>query len=135
MVVLDEVRLPDYIERGAKGGPGFNTTVFELNSGFEKRNQNWAKARLKWDIGCGVMYLEDDVGVAALKDIMDFFYARAGKAYGFRFKDRSDYQIFEQSIGTGTGSNPTFQVFKRYSSGGRDYDRVVKKLVSGSVLV
>lgn len=136
---FDEIRLADWVERGAKGGPSFNTTIFTLNSGDEKRNQNWAKARLSWDIGFGMAYLHEldhPEAEALLEDVLTFFYGRQGKARGFRFKDWSDYRINPaQAIGIGTGSNPTFQIFKRYTSGGVDYDRKILKPVEGTVLV
>lgn len=130
MATFHEVRLPEDIELGAVGGPQFNTTVLELYSGYEQRNVNWSKTRGKWDIGYGLRDRAD------MDTVIAFFYARQGKAYGFRFKDWTDYEIDSiQSIGTGDGSTTEFQIYKRYSSGGYYYDRDIYKLVSGTTKV
>ena len=130
------VRIPDSIERGAKGGPRFKTTILTLSSGHEKRNIDWQRVKCAWDIGYGMQYKED------YDDIIAFFYARQGKAHSFNFKDWTDFQIgtvgvasSRQSIGTGTGSNSLFQIFKRYSSGGIDFDRRITRITPGSLTV
>ena len=90
---FDEVRLPTNIEIGAQGGPQFNTTIIALSSGFEKRNINWADSKGTWDIGYSIRYKED------LDIVIQFFYARRGRANGFRFKDWSDFELPQQLIG------------------------------------
>jgi uncharacterized protein (TIGR02217 family) len=128
-MAFDEVRLPGCIERGAQGGPGFKTTIITLSSGFEKRNQDWSETRGTWDIGYGIKTTDD------LDNLISFFYARRGRARGFRFKDWSDYILKKQAIGIGNGSNTLFQLFKRYTSGSQDYDRILTKIVTGSEMV
>lgn len=121
-----ETRLSDEVERGALGGPGFRTGVNTLSSGFEQRNQNWQVARGRWDIGYGVQSKSD------LSAVIDFFYARRGRLDGFRFKDWTDFELARQNIGTTDGTTATFQIFKRYSNGGQNYDRDLKKIVTGT---
>ena len=129
MTIVD-VRLPDNVERGALGGPGFNTTVLVLSSGHEKRNQNWSMQRGSWDIGYGIESKDD------LTTVITFFHARVGRLFGFRFKDWSDFEIkTEQSIGTGDAAKTVFQIFKRYTSGAINFDRDITKLVSGTTKV
>lgn len=129
MVSFHNVRLPEDVEQGAEGGPEFKTTVLQLSSGFEKRNVEWQKVKPSYDVAYGIRTKED------LEDVVAFFYARQGKAYGFRFKDWSDYAIDDQAIGTGDGANDDFQVFKRYTSGSQTYDREITRLVTGSLIV
>lgn len=123
-------RLPEDVERGAQGGPTFSTGIQPLESGYEKRNINWSQARAKYDISYGIQYSEDFVRVR------NFFYARRGRAVGFRFKDWTDY-TFDQVIGTGvTGVVQTqYQCFKRYEADNYYYDRTLYKLVQGTVIV
>lgn len=128
-MAFDEVRLPTCIEAGAVGGPGFKTTVITLSSGFEKRNQDWSETRGQWDIAFGIKEKDD------LDALIAFFYARRGRARGFRFKDFSDFEMEMQAIGVGDGSNDEFQIYKRYTSGGVDYDRVITKIVTGTLQV
>lgn len=129
---FDEVRLPENVERGAQGGPGFKTSIIELSSGFEQRNIDWSQARLSWDIGYGISYLDDANALIQLRDVITFFYARKGRAYGFRFKDWTDYEVTTGFLGTGDGSTTQFQALKRYTSGSRSHDRELFKLVSGT---
>lgn len=124
-----EVRLPDDVERGAAGGPGFSTTITELASGFEQRNADWAKARMGFDIGYGI---QDKQG---FQEVIKFFYARRGRLYGFRFKDWSDYEATDELIGTGNGTDTQFQLQKTYSDAGGSYVRFINKPVTGTVTI
>lgn len=128
-MAFDEVRLPEDVERGAQGGPMFKTTVLSLSSGFEKRNIDWSEQRCSYDVGYGIETKEH------FTEVIKFFYARRGKARGFRFKDWSDFEMPRQAIGTGDASNPDFQIYKRYTSGSVDYDRILRKIVDGTVSV
>lgn len=126
-------RMPDSIERGAKGGPGFLTTVLELSSGFEHRNQEWERARQAWDIGYGMQNKED------YTTILDFFMVCAGRAHGFRFKDWTDYEIGTvddpQVLGASTGTSVRFQAIRVYSVGTYSFVRKITRLVEGTVSV
>lgn len=124
-------RLPEEIEKGAKGGPGFLTTVMPLQSGKEKRNQEWSLQRLKWDISYGIQTKDD------YEEVLAFFYVCAGRAHGFRFKDWSDFEIGRaapQLVFTGDGVATTFQATRLYSVGGgtSTFSRKITRLVQNS---
>ncbi len=127
-------RLPEEVEQGAKGGPTFFTTVLPLDSGFEKRNQNWSLQRLKWDIGYGIQTKSD------YESVLSFFYVCQGRAHGFRFKDWSDFEIVDVATGnpqflfTGDGTTNPIQAFRRYKSpsGDTTFDRKITRLVQNS---
>ena len=125
MTSFHEVQFPPNIAYGATGGPGYNTTVAANLGGFEQRNINWPSARGKWDISTGIKNQSD----------MAFFRSRYGKAYGFRFKDWSDYIGTGELIGTGNSSNKIFQLVRNYTSGAYSAQRLIRKPVSGSVKV
>ena len=118
-MTFKDVRLPEDIERGASGGPRFNTSITQLISGFEQRNQNWSQSRAEWDISYGVQSKDD------YSRLINFFYARRGAAIGFRFRDWTDYEVdmahFVTGDGTPNSMNPTlidgtatFQLVKNY---------------------
>lgn len=118
-------RLPDDIERGARGGPRFNTTVATIFSGHEKRNINWQQARGEWDIGYGLQELfdlDEPSALTSLRAVRDLFYAARGRAHSFKFKDWADYEIGQpgvpQQIAVGDGSRTQFQLVKTYSASG-----------------
>jgi uncharacterized protein (TIGR02217 family) len=126
-MAFHEIRFPDDIAFGARGGPEFNTSVVLTGGGFEQRNVNWQAARRRYDVGHGVKTQ------AQFQALLAFYLARAGRAHGFRFRDHADFLLPEQSIGEGDGASLEFQLFKRYSSGGIDHDRALRKPVAGTV--
>lgn len=130
-MAFHDVRLPEDVERGAVGGPEFNTTIVQTVGGHEQRIINWSEQRGSWMIGYGIEYKTD------LQDMINFFYARRGRAHGFRFKDWSDFEIgsAKQAIGIGDNVETVFPIYKTYSSGGQDYFRPITKPVSGTVTV
>ena len=148
MALLVGVRLPEEIERGAIGGPRFNTSVLTLDSGFEKRNVNWIDTRGEWDLGYGLLdkFRDNPASVEIdLDQIISMFYVANGMANSFRFMDFADFEIGmengvdidAQAIGFGDDVLTTFQVFKRYSfpGAGVTQDRFLTQLVGSTVRV
>jgi uncharacterized protein (TIGR02217 family) len=125
-MAFHDVRLPEQIERGSQGGPRFKTSVLTLSSGFERRNIDWENSRAAFSAGYGIQTKAD------FSEVLEFFYARQGKAHSFRFKDWSDFEITDQTVATSDGATTNFQMFKRYSSGGIQFDRTITKPVANS---
>ena len=134
-MVFHEVRFPDNISRGARGGPERRTQIVELASGDEERNASWANSRRRYDVAYGVRRADDLAAVVA------FFEARNGRLYGFRFKDWADHKsslpsgtpsAADQAIGTGDGTTTAFQLVKRYASGSQTWVRTIAKPVAGT---
>ena len=137
-MAFHEVRFPDNISRGARGGPERRTQIVELASGDEERNASWASSRRRYDVAYGIRRADD------LAVVVAFFEARNGRLHGFRYKDWADYKsglpsqaitATDQQIGTGTGSLKTFQLAKRYVSGAQSWTRTIAKPVAGTVRV
>lgn len=129
MASFESVRLPDDIEAGAHGGPSFLTTIVAIGNGTEQRNIDWAEAKADWDIGYGIQTPAD---YAAART---FFYARRGRAVGFRFKDWSDFELQNELIGIGNGVTLTYQLTKTYTSGSASYVRVITRPVTPTLVV
>jgi len=110
-MAFHDVQLPTDIERGAIGGPSFQTTVLEVTSGREQRNVGWEFSRIEFDVAYGI---QEEIDYAIVKE---FFYARRGMAHTFRFRDWSDYVVTAGTIGTGDGTTTAFQCVKYYSEG------------------
>ena len=138
LVSFDEVQFPPNISAGAQGGPGFNTTVLTLDSGLEHRNINWSRERPVYDVSTGIKTVADAMAY------QKFFYARRGKAIGFRFKDWSDYRLPFWSKTPGDidpvpvlfltdGHTTTFQIYKIYAAGGTPFQRKIVKIVPGTL--
>ncbi len=128
MTSFHEVRFPDAVARGAAGGPEYSTDVVSVASGYEQRNQNWDLARGRWDISTGIRTREQ------MAEVIAFFRARKGRAYGFRFKDWSDFQADAEPLAP-TASPLVWQLVKRYASGGSEEARIITKPVPGTVVV
>lgn len=88
--------------------------------------------------GYGVRSLDD------LHDVIAFFEERRGRLYGFRWRDHLDCKSSppqeavtagDQVLGTGTGTQATFQLVKVYGSLFAPWTRQIKKPVAGSVRV
>jgi uncharacterized protein (TIGR02217 family) len=140
MSSFDEIELPLRVGFGSSGGPAFSTEVVVIDSGYERRNQNWSQARRVFDARTGVRS-PSDVGT-----LLAFFHARAGRARGFRLCDWSDTTsnatdgisaatFSDQVIATGDGTTTVFQLVKNYASGAITYQRLIRKPVTGTVLV
>jgi len=137
-MAFHEIRFPDNISRGARGGPERRTQIVELASGDEERNASWANSRRRYDAAYGIRRADDLAAVVA------FFEARNGRLYGFRWKDWGDYKsclpsgtpaAIDQAIGTGDGTTSVFQLVKAYTSGAQTWVRSITKPVAGTVAV
>lgn len=137
-MAFHEIRFPDNISRGARGGPQRRTQIVELASGDEERNASWANSRRRYDAAYGVRRADDLAAVTA------FFEARNGRLYGFRWKDWADYKscrpsatpaAANQLIGQGDGAQTQFQLIKVYASGAQSWTRMITKPVANTVRV
>lgn len=142
MGAFHEVQFPTDISYGSRGGPGFGTSVVEVDSGQEYRVARRDQEQNRYDVSYGVKSYDQ------LAALLNFYRARKGCATGFRFKDWTDFTsnptnpgyrssagTADQTIGTGDGSTTTFQLVKVYTSGPGTHTRVITKPVSGTVRV
>jgi uncharacterized protein (TIGR02217 family) len=127
MASFDEVQFPPSISFGATGGPKFSTNVIILSSGYESRNSNWNLARAEYDISTGIKTKAD------MDAVIPFFYARNGRARGFRFKDWKDYQAVAEPVYPVGGG--VYALAKSYVSGSVGYQRIITKPVAGTITV
>ena len=133
-----EVRFPLRLALGTSGGPVRRTDIVSLSNGRENRNRRWRDARRHYDAGSGVKSIGD------LYAVLEFFEARAGQLYGFRFRDPLDFKScapggavmgHDQMIGTGDGVTAVFQLVKVYGDAGGVTVREIPKPVAGTVVI
>jgi uncharacterized protein (TIGR02217 family) len=124
-MAFDEVRFPTDISQQSAGGPSFMTIIVALWSKAERRIVTRAQSRLSWNVSHGVK------SQATIEPLIAFFYAREGRARGFRYQDPTDFEV-EDSPLTVDGS-PTVQLTKRYTSGVVTHDRKIVKPTTSTV--
>ncbi|UTC29070.1 hypothetical protein MARCHEWKA_05610 [Brevundimonas phage vB_BpoS-Marchewka] len=108
-MAFHEVLFPTEISYGSSGGPKFKTTIFTADSGYEQRNIDWSMTRAEYDVSHGIKSQEQ------MDELTAFFYARRGRAFGFRFKDYNDFRLKQQVIALGDGVQTEFQIIKTYN--------------------
>lgn len=133
-MAFHEVTLPARLAFGSTGGVERRTEIVTLGSGFERRSTPWAMGRRRYLIGANLRSLDD---MAALTE---FFEARRGRLYGFRFRDFADWRSgagepTDQALGEGDGARTTFQLVKAYGEGAHGIGRRIAKPVEGTVRI
>jgi uncharacterized protein (TIGR02217 family) len=136
--MFHEIRLPTGISYGSSGGPAFNTAIIRTDSGSEQRVARWEAPLRRYNLGYGIKSLDD------LYAVQKFFIARQGPAFGFRFKDWSDFTTAangrgppsstDQVLGIGDGITTTFQLRKLYADTASAVWRTIRKPVADTVL-
>lgn len=139
MAFLETPRFPTDINYGVTGGPKYKTNIIEKNSGWENANVVWPQGRHEYDLVYAVK------NQATIEALLAFFHAVKGRSLGFRFKDFADYKscgvdntptFIDQLVsGSPNGVTRTFQLAKNYIKGSVSTVRLIKKPVSGTVLV
>jgi uncharacterized protein (TIGR02217 family) len=124
---FDDVRLPEDIERGAVGGPGFRTTVITLVGGGERRNQEYEQPRGVYNIGYGIQKR------AQMERIYAFFHARRGRARAFRFRDWIDFKTEGSPVGLVAGQPNQRQLIRVYADEIVPFVRVITHPVAATV--
>ncbi|MEL6687427.1 MAG: DUF2460 domain-containing protein [Pseudomonadota bacterium] len=127
-----DVTFPLNLAFGASGGPMRAVDVVELANGREARNTAQSRSRRRYNAVTGVKSVED------ARRLSDFFEARSGRLYGFRFRDPLDHSsggkeptATDVVLGTGDGVTDQFALIKRYG----DVVRPITRPVTESVVV
>jgi uncharacterized protein (TIGR02217 family) len=135
---FDDVTFPIEIGREAEVSAEFSTNVVTMMSGHERRNSDWADARMAYDVAPGVRSENE------LATLLTFFRARRGAAIGFRFTDPFDDSsngingtptATDQLLGTGNGVQTAFALVKHYGSGASAQKRLITRPREGTVVV
>ncbi len=122
---------------GSAGGPQRRTLIAMADQQSEKRKESWRDSRRRFSAALNLRPLDD------LYRLVEFFEARRGKLYGFRWRDALDWkscapkqapQATDQLLGFGDGIQREVQLVKGYLSGGAAYARTIYKPVTGSVV-
>lgn len=142
---LETPRFPDDLSFYALGGVSYNTVVVGSTSGRETRNSIWQYGRAQFDLQGSMRTTTGVSNPYSIQVIRNFFRVCKGQAYGFRFRDWTDYQDEGQGVigpllpnystpvtPTGAASGqPQYQMYKKYVlSSLSDYKPIQKPLTS-----
>lgn len=128
-IAFHEVRFPEDISYASSGGPAYSTDIVTMKNGSEQRNVNYTQPRCKYNAALGVKTAEQ------MAKVIEFFHARKGRGFGFRYKDWSDYRLDRELIAVGDGAKNRFQIIKTYTSGGFSTVRKIRKPVSDTAQI
>jgi len=130
-----EVRLPSRLAFGSTGGVERRTEIVTLESRYERRSTPWAQGRRRYLMVANLRSLD------AMAALTEFFEARRGRLYGFRFRGFADFKSCapgavvsaeDQVLGTGDGVRTRFDLIKRYGEGDDALERRVREPVAGT---
>lgn len=124
-----EQRLDLGINYGATFGPRFNTAILTQSDGQEQRRALWSQPLIVAQIG------DRRVKESKLLDLIAFHATVKGAFDGFRLRDWSDYKAINQTVGTGNGTEQSWQLVKRYSISTATVTRPITKPIAAGFQV
>ena len=129
MATYVDIPFPPRIAMGAQRRPGWRTNVVETTGGHERTDQQWSKARHRYDVSFAVRTSVD------YETVQDHFHTMRGRAKVFPFLDAVDYKVAaSKGVLTDDGSSPTsLQLGKVYGTGADKYTRAITRPRSGYV--
>jgi uncharacterized protein (TIGR02217 family) len=130
-----EDRFPRPPKLGYVSIPRYDVEITTDSAGGEERNRNWSRPLHEYSFTCAA--LDIDIG-----EIIEFYHAVGGRAYGFRFRDWNDYLSCRLGQTPTATDQPavaltatTFQLVKDYTRGALTQRREIRKPVAGTILV
>ncbi len=138
MSFIETPTFPTCPRFGYTSTPNYSVTISTTVSGRERRNRNWARPLLIFNIQVGPKMEEE------IEELLDFWHAMGGTECGFRFKDQSDYKScrksqsitsIDQGLELIPGSPGGYQLTKTYRAGTRATPRPILKPVQGTILI
>lgn len=124
-----EQRLEIPFNYGATYGPRFQTDIGSQSDGAEQRSPRWIDPLIFIDLA------QYSVNAEEIDYLLSFHASVKGSGIGFRIKDWSDYLAPAYTLGTGNGTEQTWQLTKAYTIGSFSVKRAILKPVAGSVVL
>jgi len=129
---------PTGIGFGSISQSNWNRRRVSTPSGYVQTNQLFSKAMMKYDVASGIKSLDD------CHELIRFFNVIQANDATVLFTDKTDFKSCaalqtanwaDSVIGVGDGLDTTFQLYKRYSAGGQNYDRKITRPMTGTVTI
>ena len=121
--------LPNYISYYAKGGPSFTTELVTTLGGRETR-------LAMRDVPLNYYSIKDyRITIKQFTELNNFFYARFGMAYAFKFYDYTDNKVVGQHIAKGDNHSRSFNLIKSYGDENSNVIRRIFKPIADTVKI
>jgi uncharacterized protein (TIGR02217 family) len=124
-----DVKIPNFIAICAKGGPCFSTKIASTNSGREIRILEKEYSLQKYTIQNCLLNQNQ------FNEFNNFFRARFGRLYCFRFKDFADHNVEKMVIAEYPSNVTNFKFQKIYQNENFSYVRNIIRPIYGSLTV
>jgi uncharacterized protein (TIGR02217 family) len=133
---FSEEKLELGYDYGAVGGMSYATEIVKMaDHSLEQRNANLHLPRGRWQLGDRLIAESETDDLAEVTYLRQFHLDRVGSFQGFRFRDWSDFEGFDENIARGDGIKTQFQLCKVYTVTGSWSCRPIQKPVPGSVSI
>jgi len=138
LTFLETPRFPGCPSFGYLSRPEYSVSAVERASGVESRNRNWSLPLHRFTMTVGPRV------EAEIQELLDWWHAVGGAAYGFRFKDAADYKSCRAGLEPTASDCPlvplgttpeTYQMVKRYTIGALSQDREIYKPVEDTIMI
>lgn len=127
-----DVRLPTGIERGATRIDEEAIEIEVTDGLWEQRNARHSQSLLEFNINIADGKLATATNIQAIRSM---YKVARGKLHTFRFRDWTEYQLVDETIGTGNGSATTFQIKKSWTLDGNTVSRVITRPCDSPAIV
>lgn len=137
MDFLEDPPFPACPSFGFTSEPIYRVTVIETSGGHERRNRHWQRPLHRYTAST----VRADAEIA---ELLNFYHAVGGRAYGFRFFDWVDFKscgaddepaATDQLLVLDSGSDGTYQMVKDYTAGILTQRRDIYKPIAGTIMV
>ena len=137
MTTLTSV-FPTGIGFGSTSQSVWNRRRVSTPAGYVQSNQLFSQAKMRYDIASGIKSLDD------CHELIRFFNVIQANDATVLFLDKTDYKscaplttaaFNDCPLGTPDGVTTAFQLYKRYSAGGLNYDRKITRPINGTMLI
>lgn len=126
--MVDSVVLDERIALGFRANPVWKTTVVTAANGREVRNAAWSDAMMQY------RFSYNNLDMADAQALVAFFHGRRGRQRSFLLKAYDDFQLVQETIGTGDGSTTAFQAIKTYDTV-NPWVRTIRHIKTGTLTV
>lgn len=96
--------------------PTFNTVRYEAIGGKRTIAPKFLYPRWRWELSFNILRSQQwGSGIyAELEQLVGFFNLRAADGLAWGYTDQDDYQVTDQSFGSGDGATTAFQLYRSY---------------------